>query len=85
MGNWVSMKAGIGANRSEIERQLGVPQQFAARTGRHALALHKRVVSKCRAQGLAPAHARLQGLADRPVSLYEDVLNWQIAWRAPQE
>lgn len=30
-------------------------------------------------------HASLQGLADKPVSLYEDVLNWQVAWRPPQE
>lgn len=30
-------------------------------------------------------HASLQGLADQPVALYEDVLNWQIAWRPPQE
>jgi hypothetical protein len=30
-------------------------------------------------------HASLQGLAEQPVSLYEDVLNWQIAWRPPQE
>ncbi len=30
-------------------------------------------------------HTSLQGLVDQPVSLYEDVLNWQIAWRPPQE
>ncbi|WP_254513707.1 ABC transporter substrate-binding protein [Anatilimnocola floriformis] len=30
-------------------------------------------------------HTSLQGLAERPVSLYEDVLNWQVAWRPPQE
>lgn len=30
-------------------------------------------------------HASLQGVAERPVSLYEDVHNWQIAWRPPQE
>jgi hypothetical protein len=30
-------------------------------------------------------HASLQGLADQPVSLYEDVLQWQIAWRPPPE
>ena len=30
-------------------------------------------------------HSSLQGLAEKPVSLYEDVLNWQVAWRPPQE
>lgn len=33
----------------------------------------------------AAVHTSLQGIAEKPVSLYEDVLNWQIAWRAPQE
>ncbi|QDU28189.1 Bacterial extracellular solute-binding protein, family 5 Middle [Anatilimnocola aggregata] len=30
-------------------------------------------------------HSSLKGLADRPVSLYEDVQRWQIAWQKPQE
>jgi hypothetical protein len=33
----------------------------------------------------AAYHASLQGIADRPVSLYEDLLRWQVAWRQPQE
>lgn len=33
----------------------------------------------------AAVHSSLQGIAEKPVSLYEDVLAWQIAWRPPQE
>jgi ABC-type transport system substrate-binding protein len=33
----------------------------------------------------AAVHSSLQGIAEKPVSLYEDVLNWQIVWRPPQE
>jgi tetratricopeptide (TPR) repeat protein len=30
-------------------------------------------------------HSSLQGVAEHPVSLYEDILQWQIAWQPPQE
>jgi tetratricopeptide (TPR) repeat protein len=33
----------------------------------------------------AAVHATLQGIADSPVCLYEDVLNWQVAWQPPAE
>jgi hypothetical protein len=33
----------------------------------------------------AAVHSSLQGIAEKPVSLYEDVLSWQIAWRPPAE
>ena len=43
------------------------------------------VIPLWQTSNFAAVHASLQGIAEKPVSLYEDVLNWQVSWRPPAE
>lgn len=70
----------------ELERAADMKAITAKLQAIHRLAAAELpVIPLWQTSNFAAVHTSLQGIAEKPVSLYEDVLNWQVAWRPPAE